>query len=471
MRIGTHKDKQQLEDKLEAIMQTYWIKPEAIDSPNAEVVILNIGKFFGEYADKIMKCESFDDTVHDASKRESSMWKKFSKLSIERLSPVFITVPTRIEEAVSSKLEEEAETVGSNKFPLEFVGSTVVKNIAARLSEKAIMKTSKVVLLGKVKAKGEVAEPYIVDELATAENIKVLEKARKKELNKAAKTGENLQATVDDVAVPPIYFPIGTEFLVHGIVQDKVEIRRCQNSDVRLFVGSDEIELCKAPEAEKISRKRDHGEIVVQLPVPNGIPFVVVPVEDGVQIMRHLATAGLYTIASKSCMNIRMLLEPDRIFVGKAMKPEELAIAPYGDGLTLKKPSRSGRDSVQVSVSIVGPNFIRSRLFWVPGWTQAGKDDLDAVPPVYVARSPFWVLRTITRDPAEKCDYAHDEVRLVKKIQSIDCTENVTAKELLKRFGGKSVVTVILPVYTNLQQIKAGTNIFPPVDDIVPNAA
>ena len=87
-----------------------------------------------------------------------------------------------------------------------------------------------------------------------------------------------------------------------------------------------------------------------------------------------------------------------------------------------------------MGVSIAGPNLIRSRQFWVPGWTQAGEGDLDAVPPVYVARSPFWVLRTITRDPGEKCDSAHDEVRLVKKLQSIDCTQNVgTLKRIWRK--------------------------------------
>ena len=124
-------------------------------------------------------------------------------------------------------------------------------------------------------------------------------------------------------------------------------------------------------------------------------------------------------------------------------------------------------DSIAVIPEIRGPNLVRSHKFWVPGWTEAGEANPDSIPPVYKARSPFWYLRSISRDPGDKCDEAHDEARLIRKMESVDCANSVVAKGLLKGLGGRVTIIVKLPVYTNEHALKAGSIVFPPVADIV----
>ena len=126
-------------------------------------------------------------------------------------------------------------------------------------------------------------------------------------------------------------------------------------------------------------------------------------------------------------------------------------------GLTLKK-DKGAMDSIAVGAEIQGPNFVRLHKFWVPSWTEAGEANPDSIPPVYKARSPFWYLRSIPCDLGDKRDEAHDEVRLIRKMESVDCTNPVVAKGLLKGLGGRVTIIVKFLVYTNEQARKAGSS-------------
>ena len=52
-------------------------------------------------------------------------------------------------------------------------------------------------------------------------------------------------------------------------------------------------------------------------------------------------------------------------------------------------------------------------------------------------------------------------------MESVDCTNAVVAKGLLKGLCGRIAITVKLPVYTDEHALKAGSIVSPPVADIV----
>ena len=153
----------------------------------------------------------------------------------------------------NSKWLLQLATAGSSMFPVEFKGSKVVKSLESRCNENGIKQTSKVFLVGKVmKAKDinekDIEATFIVDEIATAAEVKRIEMEKKKaEKGKKKaekdKTKPEQEQIIDDEAVPVVCFPIGTQFMVLGITEKSLDIQLSTNTSVQLRVPLEAVEL------------------------------------------------------------------------------------------------------------------------------------------------------------------------------------------------------------------------------------
>ena len=153
----------------------------------------------------------------------------------------------------------------------------------------------------------------------------------------------------------------------------------------------------------------------------------------------------------------RMLHDPDRVFVGNDIPANKLSIIPFSTSVSKKKDSDT--DAVQITFTVIGPNFQKNMKLWVNSFKESGIEDLSTDPPTYKAVSPFWFLRGMELSPVED----HRDVRLIMSTVVLDCSFSVTAKGILNTLGNRVTATIKVPIYTNAIDLQAGDHLFPPV--------
>ena len=126
-----------------------------------------------------------------------------------------------------------------------------------------------------MKARGinenDIEATFIGDEIATAAEVKRIEMEKKKaeKGKKKAEKDKNKpeqEQIIDDEAVPVVYFPISTQFMVLGITEKNLDIQLSTNSSVQLRVPLEAVELWKPLVVEK--KRKLEPEVIVQLPFP-----------------------------------------------------------------------------------------------------------------------------------------------------------------------------------------------------------
>lgn len=173
-----------------------------------------------------------------------------------------------------------------------------------------------------------------------------------------------------------------------------------------------------------------------------------------------MAVVVLYEVNAKfvECKDHpRMLHDADRVFVGNDIPANKLSIIPFSTSVSKKRDSCT--DAVQITLTVIGPNFQNNMKLWVNSFKDSGKEDLSTDPPTYKAVSPFWFLRGMELSPVED----QGDVRLSMSTVVLDCTFSVTAKGILKTLGNKVIAAIKVPIYTNAADLQAGDHLFPPV--------